>query len=319
MEWLEQLQYDPVRPLLDSDNKAIVYFAQKDLLDQTKKEDELWSLATAAKILNKQQPNGSWKYPGGNSQIRSRTSYDQLETYRQLGFLVEKFNFSLHHPAIHKAAEFLFSFQSDEGDIRGIYGNQYSPNYSAGIIELLIKAGYKDDRRVKKCLDWLLSIRQNDGGWVIAFRTLDLNLDAITTKETLQSDRTKPSSWLITGVVLRALSQHSDYRHRNETKRAGDLLMSYFFKKDNYPDRGGVDFWTKFAFPFWFTDLNSSLDALGRVGFGVKEASIQRALSWLADHQKSDGLFNVKLLKTGDHDLKQWMTLSICRTIKQLC
>ena len=46
---------------------------------------------------------------------------------------------------LEKAAEFLFQRQTTEGDFRGIYGTQYSPNYSAAIMELLIKSGYSDD------------------------------------------------------------------------------------------------------------------------------------------------------------------------------
>ena len=37
------------------------------------------------RAVARQQPDGRWKYPGGNPDIRSRAAYDQLETYRQLG------------------------------------------------------------------------------------------------------------------------------------------------------------------------------------------------------------------------------------------
>jgi hypothetical protein len=36
---------------------------------------------------------------------------------------------------------------------------QYTPNYSAAIMELLIKAGYSTDVRTEKGFQWLLSIR----------------------------------------------------------------------------------------------------------------------------------------------------------------
>lgn len=50
------------------------------------------------------------------------------------------------------------------GDLRGIYGSQYSPNYTAAILELLIGAGLGDDPRVRRALEWLLAMRQADGG-----------------------------------------------------------------------------------------------------------------------------------------------------------
>jgi hypothetical protein len=42
-------------------------------------------------------------------------------------------------PTIAKAAEYIFSNQMYEGDIRGILGNQYMPYYHGAILELLIK------------------------------------------------------------------------------------------------------------------------------------------------------------------------------------
>ena len=54
--------------------------------------------------------------------------------------------------------------------------HQYSTTYSPAIMELLIKAGYDNDPRILKGFDWLLSIRQDDGGWALPFRTMGKNL-----------------------------------------------------------------------------------------------------------------------------------------------
>lgn len=91
---------------------------------------------------------------------RSGENYDQLETYRGLGQLIEKFGMTSDLSAVRRAGEYLFLFQTDEGDFRGIYGTQYSPNYTAGIMELLIKAGYIHDARVARGFEWLSDIRQ---------------------------------------------------------------------------------------------------------------------------------------------------------------
>ena len=93
------------------------------------------------RAVARQRPNGGWRYPGGNPQIRSRAAYDQPETYRQLAVLVHKFGLDRRHPAVAAAAAFLASFQAGAGDYRGIYGRQHTPNYSAAITELLIRAG----------------------------------------------------------------------------------------------------------------------------------------------------------------------------------
>ena len=76
---------------------------------------------------------------------------------------MELYALDKEHPLVRSAADFLFSLQTDEGDFRGIYGNEYSPNYTAGILEVLVHAGYADDVRVDKSFRWLMATRQNDG------------------------------------------------------------------------------------------------------------------------------------------------------------
>lgn len=149
-QWLNSLKYNPIPPLLESKNKAILLFAERDLLNKKVSLEPLQQLKEPQSILRKQKEDGSWQYPGANERVRSQENYNQLETYRNLGILIEKYGFDRKYPAVAKAAEYLFTFQTKEGDFRGIYGNQYSPNYSSGILELLIKAGYENDSRVKK-------------------------------------------------------------------------------------------------------------------------------------------------------------------------
>ena len=280
----------------------------------------LWKLPPAANILKKQKEDGSWKYPGGNLNIRSQTNYNQLETYRNLGELVEKYGFNNNHSSVQKASEFLFSFQTDEGDFRGIYGNQYTPNYTAGIMELLIKAGYERDQRIEKGFQWLLAKRQDDGGWAIPIRTRNLKLNVVSMEtETVQPDRAKPFSQLATGVVLRAFAAHKTYRRTDEPKMAGKLLASRFFKRDMYADRGAPEYWTKFTYPFWFTDLLSSIDSLSFLGFNLNNPQVNTAVRWFSEKQQKNGLWNLSLLKTGkNRDLNVWVCLAICRVIKRL-
>jgi hypothetical protein len=229
------------------------------------------------------------------------------------------FGFNRQHPAISKAAEFLLSFQTEVGDIRGILGHQYAPYYNGAILELLIKAGYGEDPRINKAFAWFASIRQDDGGWAIPFRTLGRNLGVIATEDkTLEPDRTKPSSHLVTGMVLRAYAAHERYRHAPEAKQASELLISRLFKPDAYADRRAADFWFHFSYPFWFTDLISALDALTLLGFGADEPQIARATRWLADRQQSDGLWALKAVRGKKHASDLWLSLAIARIMRRL-
>jgi hypothetical protein len=316
------LKVDPLPLLASSGNAAIAFFARRDLLGSSAGPvSALWDLPDARKIVARQNSDGSWRYPGGKPHVRSRENYDQLETFRQVGILVENFGFSREHPAIERAAEFLFSFQSDEGDFRGIYGNQYATTYVGAIGELLVKAGYADDSRIAKVFRWLLATRQSDGGWAIPLRTVGVPfaefVDLQRHPKPIAPDRSKPSSHLVTGMVLRAFAAHPVHRGSAEARQAGELLATRLYQRDAYGDRGDVSYWERVSFPFWFTDIVSALDSLSRLGFGPEVPRIRAALDRVKKVQRGDGTFGLKLMKGKSADLPWWICLAVCRSLKR--
>jgi hypothetical protein len=253
--------------------------------------------------------------------VRSRENYDQLETFRQVGLLVEEYGFTRKHPALARAAEFLFSFQSDEGDLRGIYGNQYATTYVGAITEVLVKAGYADDPRITKVFRWLLEIRQSDGGWAIPWRTIGVPFSEFTDPERYPTpvapDRSKPASHLATGMVLRAFAAHRARRKSPEARRAGELLAARLYKRDFYGDRCDPMYWERVSFPFWFTDIVSALDSLSHLRLEADSPAISFALARLRKLQRADGTFGLRLQKGKDRDLPRWICLAVCRSLKR--
>jgi Prenyltransferase and squalene oxidase repeat len=304
-DWRNHLRVDPVSRLLSSGNLAIAFFARRDLLDKAVEAVEtLWDLPVA-------------KYPG--KEKAAYQNYSLLETFRNLGFLVEQFGFDRRHPAIDQAAGYVFNCQSAEGDFRGIYSQQYATTYSPAVMELLIKAGYADDPRLERGFRWLLSIRQSDGGWTIPFLTTGMSWDeGMRATSPILPDPSKPFSHLATGCVLRAFAAHPRWRRSQEAIQAGTLLASRLFKRDRYRGRDAASFWERVSFPFWFTDIVSALDSLSRLGFTAREPAIASALDWLRDRQREDGSFAVGLLRAGaDKDTQSWVDLAICRVFKR--
>jgi Squalene-hopene cyclase C-terminal domain len=230
MDWKGKLRSDAIPLLMASKNPALRYLTRRDLLGVTPGPvGELWHLPAVERILDTQQENGAWRYHGGQDRIRSREDYDQIETYRVLRELVEKYCMNTGSSSLRKAAEFLFSCQTDEGDFRGICGTQYVPYYSAAIMELLIKSGYSEDSRIRTGFEWLISIRQNDGGWAFPLRTVGKKLYGETFKaRTVEPDRSKPFSHLVTGIVLRAFAALSE---------KSTLLNRYVLSSNHGPDR----------------------------------------------------------------------------------
>jgi hypothetical protein len=319
-DWRKLLKYDPLPPLLGSKDSSIIFFTKRDLMREDPDSTEiLWSQKYATKLLHKQQEDGSWHYPEKRSGEKYGQDYDQLETYRNLTQLVELYEINRNHPAIERASEYPFIKQTPEGDFRGIYGAQYTPNYSAAIMETLIKIGYGSDKRVEGGLKWLISCRQSDGGWAIPIRTSERKIfEALESTLTVADDQSKPSSHMVTGVVLRAFVTHSEFRKNVVAKDAGALLRDSLFQKDVYPDRAGVDYWTKITFPFWFTDLLSALDSLSKIGFTLDDEEISAGLSWFTEKQSVDGGWRLSLLKGKSiPNLDDWVTLAICRVFKR--
>ncbi|MCL4472370.1 MAG: hypothetical protein M1455_00295 [Actinobacteria bacterium] len=315
---LSMLKVDPIPALLASRSEALVCLARRDLLaEDAGPVTQLWELPEALKILRKQEDDGSWPYTG---KVSPWFNYDLLETFRNLGFLVEMYGFNREHPAIGAAAEYAFSCQAPEGDLRGILGEQYMPYYHGAIIELLIKAGYGDDPRTIAGLDWLMTMRQNDGGWIVPLQALPPaeKIGLYRHGPALPPNRALPFSHLATGMILRPLALHPAYRGLDEVGAAATLFKQRFLKADKYNDRRAPDYWTKFQFPYWWPDLLNGLDILSRTGFTGSDADVQRALQWFISHQQEDGLWPTGYEK-GSHARtnRKWVGLAACRVLRR--
>lgn len=317
--WPDELRFDPRAPLLAAADEALAYFARRDLLcEKVPPVSRLWHLPGAERILRHQQNDGSWRYPGKSAPYND---FALLETFRQLGILVEMYGMSHREPAVQGAAGFMFSRQTGAGDIRGILGNQYMPYYHGAILEVLIKAGYMDNPRVKMGLEWLLSMRQEDGGWIIPVQALPASrkTESLWHSEPVPPDRALPFSHLATGMALRALTAHRRFRHRHETLAAARLLKQRFLKADRYHDRRAAVYWTRFQFPYWWTDLLSGLDIMVRTGIDRTDADVQRALGWFISNQENDGLWPTGYTKGRRAQANRaWVGLAICRVLRRL-
>jgi len=319
-DWFAVLKRNPIPGLKKASDEALDYFIDRDLLGKSVKPiNALWQLPGANQVLKKQRDNGSWKYPGKIYDSVPNQNYFLLETYRNLRILVEVYGLTIDHIALQKSAEFVFSCQTDEGDIRGILGNQYIPYYHGAISELLIKAGYGEDPRLKMGLDWLLSMRQDDGGWIVPTQLVP---SKERTRQYWQSnplppDKSKSHAHLATGMVLRAFAAHPEYRDRPEVIRAGEALKSRILQPDRHNDRKAKSYWLKFQFPFWWSNLVTCLDSLARLEFDRQDADISRGLDWFIANQEADGLWPTGYgsgKKAGEN--RRWVGLAICRVMK---
>ena len=326
--WISKLNYDPLPALLSSDQEAIHYFVQKELLEHPSiSKETIWNLPQPKQILRKQLENGSWartrtnKHPAVNVEL--------IETWRNLRILIDMYDFDHAHPQIQNAAEFIFQCQSDQGDIRGFLANQYATYYTGALLGLLIKAGYQNDQRVEKGMQWLLSMRQDDGGWsipMITYKFSKVEQYRLSSEflPPVEPDRSKPFSHNWTGMVLRAFAEHAEYKHRAETIHAATLLSSRFFEKDVYTSYQSADYWVRFEYPFWWNNLVSAMDSVSKIAPDRNDSKIQEAMQWFIDHQNTNGTWNYtyvpgKYIRNHKNETTNlWITLTICRIFHRL-
>jgi squalene cyclase len=205
--------------------------------------------------------------------------------------------------------------------------DQYATYYTGAILGLLIRAGYQGDARVGRGLRWLLSMRQDDGGWTIPILTRKFDrrtIHRLTSRRSrpVEPDRSKPFSHHWTGMVLRAFAAHPRYRRSPEAKAAGLLLKERFFKPDSYGSYRAADTWLRFEYPFWWNNLVAALDTLSHLGLAGEDRSIRSALDWLRDHQEESGLWRVSYVPGARENSKTlamgpWVTLAICRIFRR--
>jgi hypothetical protein len=323
---LSLIKGDPIESLLSAGNEAVSYFVKRDLLaEKVEPIGFIYGLPEVRKLLRQQQPDGAWPGRAADPLIYPPDHYYLVETFKHFRLLVQRYQMDNTLEPLAKAAEYLFSFQTDSGDIRGMIGNQYATYYTGLILALLIRAGYQEDHRVDRGLQWLLSRRQDDGGWTIPLLTGNFSQSAINHltgrfAEPFEGDRSRPFSHNWTNMVLQAFTVHPRYRELKEVRTAGELLKSRFFKEDSYSSYKAATYWTRFR--FWWPNLLTALESLLELGYSQDDPDIHLGLNWFTDNQQEDGLWNLDDRPAGKQTEKDqverlWLSLGICRILKK--
>jgi len=314
----------PIEFLLARGSLPILYWLKKDILEVPvdRERKNLKKYALRIRILENQKPNGGWckkKYCGPPEWEKT---YYIIDTLRNV-FKLYHYGCTLEDEGIQKAIDFLFSTQTEEGDFRGAYLNEYAPTYHALTLELLCLFDLHKDKRTQKGFQWLIKNRQKDGGWVIPCRTIEkeelkkrYTPKAQLKLKPIKPDYTKKSSLLVTGMVLRALAACPQWRKSSEAWDAGEFLIRGFFKADGYDNRYNSMFWEEITYPFWATNILSSLDSVSKIGFSVENENIQNALKWVQGRQNSHGFWQAGFEKSTLED-QLWVTFAVLKMLKQ--
>jgi prenyltransferase beta subunit len=309
--------------LLARGNLPILYWLKKDILEVPIEREykNLKKYAARIRIINEQKLDGSWCQKKYENNPKWEKTHYFIETLRN-SFILYDYGCSGKSKEVKKLANFFFSTQSREGDFRGVYPNEYAPHYHALTLEILCQFGMDENKNVQKGYRWLIKNRQDDGGWATPYQTIsekDLKkryeLNPEKRLSPIKGDKSQPYSHLVTGIVLRALTASQIWINRKYTKTAGELILKRFYKKDKYEERKSADYWKELSYPFWSTNLLSSLDSLSKLDYTTENDKIKNALEWLLKVQLPQGFWKSGY-KGADLEDHLWVTLSVLRVFK---
>ncbi|MBD3415164.1 MAG: hypothetical protein GF421_12145 [Candidatus Aminicenantes bacterium] len=310
--------------LLARGNLPILYWLKKDILEVPvdREYKNLKKYAARIRIINEQKANGGWCQKKYENHPKWEQTHYFIETLRN-SFRLYDYGCDGRNREVKKLAEFFFSTQTRSGDFRGIYPQEYAPHYHSLTLEILCRFGMEDHKQVQKGFRWLIKNRQDDGGWAIPYQTLskkEMKKRYDKSKESkltpVKGDASKPYSHYVTGLVLRALTASSAWINRKYTKVASELVIKRFHKKDKYEERESAEYWKELSYPFWATNILSSLDSLSEMDYTTENKKIKNSLEWLLRTQLPQGYWKAGY-KEADLEDHLWITISVLRVFKR--
>lgn len=292
--WRARLASDPIPRLLREGSPSVLARVRRDLIDDSEAPNalEIAAYPEVKALLKKMQRNGTYEARAPEKALGSAKFATCLATVRaldrlaDLGLRVDGTDGKDASPAqIHKIADQILASQEADGGIADLSLGE-SPkakpksvalHFHGWAVSALSRVGLESDKRVEKGYQYLLERRQDDGGW--AWRGVRTDSAA------------RPSSHLVTGMVLRAFASSSQRRTSREARRAAELLATRFLQPDRYEDRKAPSFWEVLTEPRFYTDVLDALDMITAVGLGKENSGVRTAEAYLRSRQATDGLW----------------------------
>jgi hypothetical protein len=288
--WRARLASDPIPRLLREGSPSVLARIRRDLIDDSEAPglDEVWAYPEVKSLIKKMLKNGSFepkapeKALGGAKFASTLATLRAIDRLADLGVRTEEGR----APAeLKKSVDHLLASQESDGGIADLAlaetakgrAKMVALHFQGWALSALCRLGYENDARVERGLQFLLEHRQDDGGW--AWRGVRTDSAA------------RPSSHLVTGMVLRAFASSTARRASREARRAAELLATRFLQPDRYPDRKAPGFWEVLTEPRFYTDVLDALDTVTAIGLGKENSGVRTAEAYLRSRQSTDGLW----------------------------
>ena len=270
--------------LLESGEPALVYRSLHELLDnpldhpavEFAKENLLGGNGVQ-KMLRAMHPDGYWLQLRGDKSayIGDDVEYGSYATtHFVLSYLME-LGLTRELPQIALAADRYLSLQKEDGD----FWNHYSCLFAFNI-RTFIRLGYRQDERLERTIQLMLSTERPDNGYLCE------------THEGKRKKRPVKSCFRGSLKALRAFGEMPEYWQHPRCLG----LVDYFLERDGVFRSNDLQTPVKhelemMLFPFtWRSSLLEVLLALGKMGYG-KDERLTRAWAKLEEKRDEDGRY----------------------------
>jgi hypothetical protein len=284
--------------------------------------------ALLSELLGLQEADGSWK--AGPFAYGAASSVPVLTTafvLARLGFL----GFDGSHPAVSKAAEFLFAQQQPDGSwpLQTAYqdeeldepridreGYAMQPLQTALPLRGLVYCGYATDPRAERAFDWLLAQRLSDGAWPTGLARSGVYGYVAGYRRLAHSRWGCRSN--TTGALV-CLSLHPQRRHSPEAYRALDLLLGRETRELHAmgsevsrllgaePIHGFITYFARY-------DLALILELCARIGATQEDERVAELADFILQRRGPYGLWEY----TQRPQVSRWLTLNLIRSLAAL-
>jgi hypothetical protein len=297
--------------LLEEENPSVRYRTLTELLDRPPDDPEVVQAReqiplspAVTNILDRMHPDGYWlwKNTSKGRLVGEGVEYSDFGTTHFCLAYLSELGMTGEYPQVHNAADRYLNLQQPDGDFLRHFSCLYAYN-----IRTFIRLGYRDDPRVQKTIDLMLSTERPDGGYLC-----DMHEGKYKTKAVKSCIRGSVKALL-------AFAELPEYR---DHPRCRDLV-DYFLRRDclfrtndhSQPVNNDV-ITTRFPIT-WRANMVEILYALSKLGYGSRK-EVSRAWELLDKKKDNQGRYILdwtlsqvrKLFNVGRrNEPNKWITL----------
>ena len=322
-DWKSLLNIDRTEWLLEPSDPSVRYRSLNWLLDRAENDPELddaleavRAAPPARRLISSQRPEGYW----GRNPVAHLGTRGELHLLHWLGYKDGP------ESTAKKATSYLAAGCLDEG---GAYRYEMAktrrwfllPCHGAELARFMLRFGLTRDPRLRKLVDWLMSLRKADGALPCPSKAASPSCLFATAlfmrlAEELRGD---PEAAKLPAKVKTSIEE--------ATKAAAELILEGGFARAarNKP----TDRWFNFGFPLqWESDVLELLRLVGPYADGFDDSRLAETIELVRSKELADGSWPCEKEPKGgkwmrryvdlDHpgESSKWVTLAVYRALK---